>query len=246
MTASPQKVALVTGGARGIGAAIVERLAGDGAKVAFTYLGAHEAAGALVDRLGQAGAEVLAIQADSADEQAVRTAVARTLDHFGGIDILVNNAGGGVFSPLHEQAIAEITTMIDVNIRGVVLMTRETIPHLGEGGRIIIIGSVNADRTPFPGGSIYALTKGAVASFARALSRELGPKGVTVNNIQPGPVDTDANPADGPGSDFLREHIALGRYGHVEDISGLVAYLAGDQGQFITGTTITVDGGFSA
>jgi len=246
MNTSPQKVALVTGGARGIGAAIVERLATDGAKVAFTYAGGHDTASALVDRLGKAGAEVIAIQADSSDEAAVVAAITKTVEHFGGLDIVVNNAGGGTFGLLHEQAVEEIDQMIDVNIRGVVLTTRHAIPHLGDGGRVINIGSANGDRTPFPGGSIYSMTKGAVSSFTRALSRELGPRGITVNNVQPGPIDTDANPADGEGSDALREHIAVGQYGHVDDIAGLVGFLAGEQGKFITGATLKVDGGFTA
>jgi len=246
MSTSQQKVAFVTGGARGIGAAIVERFTADGTKVAFTYANGHDAASALVERLGKAGAEVIAIQADSSNEDAVVAAIAKTVEHFGGLDIVVNNAGGGTFAPLHEQADEEIRQMIDVNIWGTVLVTRHAIPHLGEGGRIVNIGSINGDRTPFPGGSIYAMTKGAITSFTRALSRELGPRGITVNNVQPGPVDTDANPADGPGAGFLVEHIAVGHYGHVDDISGMVAYLVSEQGKFITGATLNVDGGFSA
>lgn len=246
MNTFTHEVALVTGGARGIGASIVDRLARDGAKVAFTYVGSHDAASALVDRLGKAGAEIIAIQADSSDEGAVIAAVTKTVEHFGSLDIVVNNAGVGTFGALHEQPTAVIDQMIDVNIRGVVMTTRHAIPHLGKGGRIVNIGSANADRTPFPGGSIYSMTKGAVSSFTRALSRELGPYGITVNNVQPGPVDTDANPADGPGSESLIEHIAMGRYGHVDDIAGLVAYLASKQGKFITGATLKVDGGFTA
>jgi len=234
------------GGARGIGAGIVERFAADGTKVVFTYAGAHDAANALVERLTADGADVVALQSDSASEQAIIDTVNTTVERFGAIDILVNNAGGGTWGPLHELPSEEIDAMINVNILGVVLATRHVIPHLRTGGRIITIGSITAERTPAPGGSIYAMTKGAVASFTRALSRELGPQEITVNNVQPGPVDTEANPADGPGADDQAAHIAVGHFGTIDDIVSIVGYLASEESRFITGASITVDGGFSA
>lgn len=246
MAEKTARVALVTGGARGIGASIVERLANDGAHVVFTYAGANEAAQDLAGRLEFLGKRVLGIQADSADSEAVATVVATAVEQFGRLDTLVNNAGGGTFGELHEMPVEEIDKMIQVNIRGLVLTTRLAIPHLTAGGRIINIGSANAERTPFPGGSIYGMTKGAVASFTRGLSRELGPRGITVNNVQPGPIATDANPDDGPSADFLRGLMSLGRYGSVDDVSALVAFLASEEGKHITGTSVTIDGGFSA
>jgi 3-oxoacyl-[acyl-carrier protein] reductase len=246
MSTNAPRVALVTGGARGIGAGIVERLATDGAKVAFTYARADEAAKTLTERLSDAGAQVLAIQADSADPDAITAAIDRTLAEFDRIDVLVNNAAGATFGPLDALSLDEIQTMLDVNIRGVVLATRAVIPHLEDGGRIVNIGSVNADRTPFPGQSVYALTKGAVSSFTRGLAWDLSPRGITITNVQPGPIDTDANPADGPFGGPLRERTANGQFGGAEDVAGLVAFLVSDAAKHITGTSITIDGGFTA
>ncbi|KXF53614.1 oxidoreductase [Rhodococcus sp. SC4] len=240
------RVALVTGGARGIGAGVVEKLVSEGASVVFTYVGAHAAATALTERLSRPGGEVAAVQADSANEEAIVRAIDETVQRFGRLDILVNNAGGGTFGNLDEMALSEIDTMIDVNIRGLVLATRHCIPHLDAGGRIVNIGSISAERAPFPGASIYGMTKGAVASFTRGLSRELGPRGITVNNVQPGPIATEANPADGPDADYLRSLISVGRFGRVEDVASLVAFLAGSGGEHITGASITIDGGFAA
>lgn len=245
-SANPPRVALVTGGARGIGAAIVERLATDGAKVAFTYAAARGAAEALAERLGREGAEVLAIRADSSDPDAITGSVAETLAAFGRIDVLVNNAGGGTMGALDELSFEAIQTMLDVNVRGVVLTTRAVIPHLPDGGRIVIIGSVTADRSPFPGQSVYALTKGAVASFTRGLAWDLSPRGITITNVQPGPIDTEANPGDGPAGDLLRQRTASGRFGEAGDVAGLVAFLVGDAGRHITGTSISIDGGYAA
>lgn len=246
MSPNDARIALVTGGARGIGAAIVERLATDGAAVAFTYARAEQAADALVARLTEAGARVLAIRADSADPDAIASAVDQTLGAFGRIDVLVNNAAVGTFGGIDTLPVDQIQAMLDVNVRGVVLATRAVVPHLGSGGRIVNIGSINAQSAPFPGVSVYALTKGAVASFTRGLAWELGPRGITVTDVQPGSVDTDANPADGPNADLQRERTADGRFGRAEEVAGLVAFLVSDAADHITGTSIAIDGGATA
>lgn len=240
------RVALVTGGARGIGGGIVARLVSDGARVAFTYSHGADAAKALSARLGGAEGRVLAIQADSSDSADIARAVDDTVAHFGTIDILVNSAGLFTFGPLAEMTTDQIDAMFDLNVRGTVSAARLVLPHLREGGRIINIGSTNADRNPFPGGSIYALTKGAIASFTRGLSVELAPLGITVNTVQPGPVHTESNPEDGPMADFVRGFIPAGRFGSVEDVASLVSYLASEESRHITGTAIAVDGGMSA
>lgn len=245
MSSQNNRVALVTGGARGIGAGIVERLVADGARVAFTYSSGHAAADALVARLS-GGGEVLAIRADSTSAADITAAVDATVARFGRLDILVNSAGRFVFGPLDEMSLDDIDSMLELNVRGTVRATRAALPHLGEGGRIINIGSTNADRNPFPGGSVYALTKGAIASFTRGLTGELAPRGITVNTVQPGPVSTESNPDDGPMSDFVRGFIPSGRFGSVEDVASLVSYLASEESRHITGVAIAVDGGMSA
>jgi 3-oxoacyl-[acyl-carrier protein] reductase len=245
MTSSTDRIALVTGGSRGIGAAIVQRLAADGYTVAFTYASSKSAADALVSTVGDAGGIALAYQADAADEAAITAVIDSVVTRAGGLDVLVNNAGGGTWGELTELPVATIDSMISVNVRGLVLATRAAIPHFRSGGRIINIGSVNADYTGFVGGSIYSMTKGAVASFTKALARELGPRGVTVNNVQPGPVDTDANPADGPGGELLRSRIAVDRFGTTTEVASLVSYLTTPEAAFITGASLNIDGGFS-
>ena len=240
------KVALVTGASRGLGAAIARRLAADGATVAITYSSSPAKAQEVVEAIAAAGGKALAIKADAADAAAVRAAVNQTVATFGGIDILVNNAGIATMAPITDFTLEDFDRIMAVNVRGLFVATQEAARHLREGGRIIQIGSVNSDLMPFAGGSVYALTKGAVASFTRGLARDLGARKITVNNVQPGPVDTDMNPANGPFADSLRSHMALGRYGRPEEIAGFVSYLASPEAAYITGASLLADGGFAA
>lgn len=240
------KTALVTGGSRGVGAGIVARLAADGARVAFTYANAKERAEAVADAVTEVGGTAFAIRADSRYEQDVESAVAQTVERFGGLDILVNNAAVGSFGPITELSMADIDAMLTINVRSAVVAIRESLAHMGEGGRIVNIGSINADRTPFPGQSVYALTKGALASLTRGLARELAPRGITINNLQPGPIDTDANPADGPLAGNMLEVMASDRFGTAAEIGALVSYLAGPEAAFINGASLDIDGGFAA
>ncbi len=207
------KVALVTGGSRGLGAAIAKRLARDGAAVALTYTSSPQKADEVVRAIESAGGRALTIRADSADVKAVQNAVAETVKAFGRLDILVNNAGVVSIAPIEEFKMEDFDRLIAVNVKGIFVAIQEALRHMGEGGRIINIGSINSDLVPFAGGSVYALTKGAVAGFTRGLARDLGPRGITVNNVQPGPTDTDMNPADGPFAAQLKNMIAVQRYG---------------------------------
>lgn len=240
------KVALVTGGSRSIGAAIAKRLAADGTAVAITYSASPDKANEVIRSIEAAEGKALAIKADAADEKAVRDAVTKTVSTFGGLDILVNNAGALAVGLIEKFSIEDFDRMVAINIRGLFIATQEASRHLREGGRIINMGSINAVRNPFPGGSVYALTKGAVASFTGGLARDLGPRKITVNNIQPGPTDTDMNPANGPFAPTLKSLMALGRFAHPDEIAGLVSYLASPEAAFITGASITIDGGFGA
>ena len=240
------KVALVTGGSRGIGAAIAKRLGADGASVAFTYASAQGKAAEVVKVIEAAGGRALAIRADSADVQAVRDAVAETVRAFGRLDVLVSSAGILTMAPFDQFSIDDFDRMVAVNIRAAFVAAQEAARHMGEGGRIINIGSVNADRMPFAGGSVYAMTKAALAGLTRGLARDLGPRGITVNNVQPGPVNTDMNPSDGAFAESLKALMALDRYGRGEEIAAMVAYLAGPDAGFVTGASLTIDGGFAA
>ncbi len=240
------KTALVTGGSRSIGAAIAKRLAADGAQVVLTYSASPAKADEVVAAITAAGGKAIAVQADAGDPDAVRAAVTKTVETFGGLDILVNNAGVAVNAPIEDYAFADYERMIAVNVTGVFVATQEAVRHMKNGGRIIHIGSSMTRYAAFPTASVYTLTKGAVAGFNRSLVRDLGPKGITVNTVHPGPTDTDMNPADGPVSAIVGPGIAVGRYGQSGEIAGLVAYLASPEAAFVTGADILADGGFTA
>ncbi|WP_193045459.1 SDR family NAD(P)-dependent oxidoreductase [Mycolicibacterium baixiangningiae] len=237
--------ALVTGGSRGIGAEIVRRLTADGAAVAFTYSASGTNAEKLVAEVTANGAKVVAIQADAADPSQNASAVDRAVAELGGLDVVVNNAAVAHFDVIGDYPPEQFDRMVAINIGGMFWTTRSAIKHLSEGARIINIGSSNADRVPGPGVSVYAMTKGAVSSFTRGLARELGPSGITVNNVQPGPVDTNMNPDKGDFAESLKQITALGRYGHTGDVAALVSFLAGPESGYITGAHLNVDGGFT-
>jgi 3-oxoacyl-[acyl-carrier protein] reductase len=238
--------ALVTGGSRGIGAAIVKRLAADGAKVGFTYAASGASAEELRAEISAQGGTAVAIRADSADAQEVTDAVDEAATALGGLDILVNNAGLSTSGLAESFLLQDFDRMLAVNVRGVFVAIQRAIPLLGAGGRIVTTGSVFADRVPRPGSAVYAMTKAALTGLTRGLARELGPRGITVNVIQPGPTATDANPDSGEFADSMRQLTAVGHYGRPEDIASAVAYLASPEAAFITGIAWNVDGGFVA
>ncbi len=243
------KVALVTGASRGIGAAIARALAEDGADVAISYSASEDKAKAVVRDLLAKGVRAEAFKADQADTDAVNELVKTVAQRFGRLDILVNNAGVFVLGQVHDRAnnLAELDRMFAVNVGGVATAVRAAAPLMGEGGRIISIGSVVGDSTPFPGAADYSATKAALLGYTRGWARDLGPKGITVNTVQPGPIDTDMNPAEnGDFSDAQKATTALGRYGTADEVAAAVAFLAGPTAGYITGTTLTVDGGFNA
>ncbi len=240
------KVALVTGGGKGIGAAIARRLAAEGAAVMITYAASAEQARAVVAGIEAAGGTAFAMRADAADAAAVEAAVEETVLRFGRIEILVNNAAMGVPAVIGETRLEDYDRCFAVNVRAVFVAMQAAARQMKAGGRIITIGSVNGDRIPFTGGAVYAATKAAVAGLTRGAARDLGPRGITVNVIQPGPIDTDMNPADGPWSGPAKAAIALGHYGEPGDVAALVAFLASQEAGFITGATLNVDGGYNA
>ncbi len=246
MSKLTEKAALVTGGSRGIGAAIAKRLAADGASVAITYASDAKSAAAVVKAIESNGGKAIAIQADSTDAEAVKDVVEKTVAALGGLDILVNNAGTAIPKPFEEQTLDEIDRMFNINVRGTLAATQQALKHIKSGGRIITIGSCVGERMMTPGLVAYSATKGAVKMFTQGLSREVGGRGITVNNVQPGPIDTDLNPAAGDWAEPQIAATALKRYGTVEEVAALVSFLASPEAAYITGANLTVDGGTNA
>ena len=240
------KTALVTGGSRGIGAAIAKRLAADGANVAITYSKDADAAASVVKQIERAGRSAVAIQADAADAAAVNAAIEKTVATFGRLDVLVNNAGTAIPKTFEETTLEEMDRVIDINVRGMFVATQAALKHMKSGGRIISIGSAVGERVQTPGLVPYSATKGAVKVFTQGLSREVGSRGITVNNVQPGPIDTDLNPAAGDWAIPQRAATALERYGNVDEVAAVVAFVAGPESSYITGANLTVDGGMNA
>src|ERR1700681_2465064 len=240
------KIALITGGSRGIGAAIAKRLAADGANVAITYTKGADAAASVVKQIERAGRKAIAIQADAADIEAVNGAVEKTVATFGRLDVLVNNAGTAIPKRFEETTLEELDRVIDINVRGVFGATQAALKHMKDGGRIIMIGSAAGERALTPGLVPYSATKGAVKMFTQGLSREVGTRGITVNNIQPGPIDTDLNPAAGEWAVPQKAFTALDRFRHVDEVAALVAFVAGPESSYITGANLNVDGGMIA
>jgi 3-oxoacyl-[acyl-carrier protein] reductase len=240
------KIALVTGGSRGIGAATVRRLAAEGAAVAFTYQSSADVAEALAAEITAAGGRALALRADAADAAATKAAIDRTAIEFGGLDILVNNAGVLRMGDISEFSLEDFDLTVNVNIRAVFAATKAAVAHMKDGGRVINIGSTNADRMPFAGGAAYAMSKSALKGLVQGLSRDLGPRGITINNVQPGPVNTEMNPETSDFAASLHSLMALPRHGKPEEIAGFVAYLASPEAGYITGASLNIDGGFAA
>jgi 3-oxoacyl-[acyl-carrier protein] reductase len=240
------KIALITGGSRGIGSGVAKRLAADGASVAITYTKDAAAAASVVKEIESTGRKAIAIQADAADANAVKAAVERTVATFGRLDVLVNNAGVAVPKRFEEATLEELDRLIDINIRGTFVATQVALKHMKSGGRIIMIGSCVGERVLTPGLVPYSATKGAIKMFTQGLSREVGTRGITVNNVQPGPIDTDLNPAAGEWAVPQKAATALDRYGKVEEVAALVAFVASPEASYITGANLTVDGGTNA
>ncbi|MFJ9624440.1 3-oxoacyl-ACP reductase family protein [Streptomyces sp. NPDC101181] len=239
------KVALVTGASRGIGAAIARRLAREGAAVAITYHSSPGRADEVVAAITSEGGRAVALGADSGDAEAVRATVTDTVEVFGRLDILVNNAGGAHLAPIGEMTVDDFDREVAVNVRSAWVATQEALRHMGDGGRIISVGSVFAERMPIPNGTTYSLTKAAISGFTRALARELGPRAITVNAIQPGPIATDGNPNEGDHADLMIALTPAGRFGSPDEVTGLIVYLAGSESGYVTGATINIDGGYT-
>ncbi|MFN6466430.1 MAG: 3-oxoacyl-ACP reductase family protein [Nostoc sp. DedVER02] len=240
------KRALVTGGSRGIGAAIVKRLAAEGADVAFTYTSSPDRAKEIAEAVQALGVQALDIQANSAEASEVVAAVEQTVEKLGGIDILVNNAGVAQLAPIEDFTLADFDRTFAINVRAIFVATQAAVKYMQEGGRIINIGSTNAERVPFAGASVYAMSKSALQGLVQGLARDLGPRGITINNVQPGPIATDMNPPEGEFAEMIKKQLALPRYGTAEEVAGMVAYLAGSEAAYITGANLMIDGGFSA
>ena len=240
------KVALVTGGSRGIGAAIAKHLAAEGASIALTYAKDASSASFVVQEIEAAGGKAIAIQADASSAEAVQGAVEKAVGALGKLDVLVNNAGTAIPKPFVETTLEEMDHVINLNIRGVFVTTQAALKQMNDSGRIIMIGSCVGERNLTPGLAAYAATKGAVKMFAQSLSREVGSRGITVNNVQPGPIDTDLNPASGDWATPQTAVTALNRYGTVDEVAALVAFVASRESAYITGANLTVDGGTNA
>ncbi|QHI98715.1 SDR family oxidoreductase [Xylophilus rhododendri] len=240
------KVAFVTGGSRGIGAAIVRRLSREGAQVAFTYARSADTAQALVAEIAAAGGKALALQNDGADAVALQAAVDEAARLLGRIDILVNSAGVLRMGPLEGFSLADLDETLAVNVRAVFVATQAAARHMPDGGRVVTIGSINAERMPQAGGSVYAMSKAAIVGLTRGLARDLGPRGITVNNVQPGPTGTDMNPADGPYAGGMHGLMAIPRHAHADEVAGMVAYLVGPEAGMVTGASLSIDGGYGA
>jgi 3-oxoacyl-[acyl-carrier protein] reductase len=246
MSKLSEKVALVTGGSRGIGAAIARRLAADGAMVAITYAKDAGAASTVVKAIERDGGKAISILADAADVKAVEAAVEKTVATFGRLDVLVNNAGTAIPKTFEETTLEDMNRVIDINLRGTLVATHAALKHMKSGSRIIMIGSAIGERVAAPGLVAYAATKGAVKMFSQALAREVGSLGITVNNVQPGPIDTDLNPASGDWAVPQKAATALGRYGHVDEVAALVSFVASQESSYVTAANLTVDGGMNA
>lgn len=240
------KVAFINGGSRGIGAASARRLAREGAKVAIGYSASAIAAEALVAEIEAAGGTAIAIRADASDAAALTAAIDSVAERFGRLDILVNSAGVLRMGPLDQFSLEDFDKTVAVNVRSVFVAAKAAAAHMREGGRIINIGSTNAQRMPFVGGAAYAMSKAALTGLVKGLSRDLGSRNITINNVAPGPVDTDMNPATGDFATALHGLMALPRHGHVDEVAAMVAYLAGPEAGFVTGADLLIDGGFAA
>jgi 3-oxoacyl-[acyl-carrier protein] reductase len=246
MTKLNEKVALVTGGSRGIGAAIAKRLAADGASVAITYAKDVNAASAVVKAIEAGGGKALAIKADAADPEAINAAIEKVVAILGRLDVLVNNAGTAIPKPFVDTTLEEMDQMINLNFRGLMVATQAALKNMNDNGRIIMIGSCVGEKNMTPGLAAYGATKGAVKMFTQGLSREVGSRGITVNNVQPGPIDTDLNPAAGDWAAPQIAVTALKRYGTADEVAALVSFVAGPESSYITGANLTVDGGTNA
>jgi 3-oxoacyl-[acyl-carrier protein] reductase len=246
MSQLENKVAVVTGGSRGIGAAIAKRLAKEGAHVAITYAKSPDAAQAVVKAIEAAGGKAIAFQADATDPAAVKAVIDKVASTLGRLDILVNNAGTAIPKPFEEASFEEMNQVISLNLMGVLVATQAALKYLKEGGRIITIGSCVGERMMTPGLAVYSATKAAVRMFTQGLSREVGARGITVNNVQPGPIDTDLNPEGGEWAVPQLAATALKRYGRVDEVAALVSFVASSEASYITGANLTVDGGTNA
>jgi 3-oxoacyl-[acyl-carrier protein] reductase len=240
------KRALVTGGSRGIGAAIVKRLAQEGANVALTYVSRPEKADEMVKAAQALGVKAMAVEADSASADAVVAAVERAAREMAGIDILVNNAGIAIMGPISDFRLEDFDRILAVNVRAVFVAVQAALKHMQAGGRIINVGSCNAERVPFEGASVYAMSKAALVGLVKGLARDLGPRGITINNVQPGPVETDMNPSTSDFAKTLVGQLAVPRYADPDEIAAMVAYLAGPESAYVTGASLSIDGGFAA